>query len=170
MPNVEDDPSQHVPDPYTPDDDASDNEPAELPTNNPTQAEPRPSRHRRPTYKLMNQENDGMTRLRTAIGCMVQSLFENSSVAAMHAALTSRLDNTVNDHKQRLQLSDNTIEMNVDGSLNNLHPLSFVAKSGKNDTFHFHGAMQQDDRDEFIKAMVKELEEHHRNRHWKLVL
>ena len=92
---------------------------------------------------------------------MVQRLFENSSVATMHMALNSRLDDTVNDHRQRLQMSGSTIEMNVDGSLNNLHPLSFVAKSGKNETFHFHGAMQQDDRDEFIKAMIRELEEHH---------
>ena len=44
-----------------------------------------------------------------------------------------------------------------------------MTKNAKNDVFHFHQAMQQDDRDEFIKAMVKELEDHKRNKHWKLV-
>ena len=163
--------SQDFPDPTTPDDDETPvDELTVQPTDNPTPVETRPSRHRRPTYKLMNQENDGMTRLCTAIGCMVQRLFENSPVAAMHTVFKEKLNDTVNDHRNRLQILDNTIEMNVDGSLNNLHPLTFVAKSGKNDTFHFNGALQQDDREEFIKVMVKELEEHHRNKHWKLVL
>ena len=62
-----------------------------------------------------------------------------------------------------------TVELNIDGSINFMHPMSFVAKSGKNDTFHFHDAMRQDDRGEFIKAMVKELDQHHKNKHWKLV-
>ena len=50
-----------------------------------------------------------------------------------------------------------------------MHPMSFVAKSGKNDTFHIDDAMQQDNQGEFIKAMVKELDQHHKNKHWKLV-
>ena len=171
VPSADDDLSQDFPDPTTPDDDETPvDELTVQPTDNPTPVETRPSRHRRPTYKLMNQENDGMTRLCTAIGCMVQRLFENSPVAAMHTVFKEKLNDTVNDHRNRLQILDNTIEMNVDGSLNNLHPLTFVAKSGKNDTFHFNGALQQDDREEFIKVMVKELEEHHRNKHWKLVL
>ena len=146
VPSTDDDLSQDFPDPMTPnDDEAPDNNLTVQPTENPTQRETRPSRRRRPTYKLMNQENGGMTRLHTAIGCMLQWLFENSPVAAMHIVFKEKLNNTVNDHRNRLQMLDNTIKMNVDDSLNNLHPLSFVAKSGKNDTFHFHGAMQQDD-------------------------
>jgi hypothetical protein len=35
--------------------------------------------------------------------------------------------------------------------------------------FYFHQAIQEDDREEFIEAVVKELEAHRSNKHWKLV-
>jgi len=44
-----------------------------------------------------------------------------------------------------------------------------MATSGKNDTFYFHDAMKEPDRDQFIMAMTKELKDHHDNNHWKLV-
>jgi len=64
---------------------------------------------------------------------------------------------------------DEGVELNVDGSLNFIHPMALAAKTGANDTFYFHQAMQQEDRAEFIKAMVKELEDHHKHKHWRLV-
>ena len=59
--------------------------------------------------------------------------------------------------------------MNVDSSYNFTHLLSLAVRSGSNVTFHFHDAMKQPDRNEFIKAMVKELKDHHDNNHWELV-
>ena len=50
-----------------------------------------------------------------------------------------------------------------------MHPLSLAIVSGKNDTFHFHDAMHQPDREQFIEAMIKELNDHHTNKHWRLV-
>ena len=44
-----------------------------------------------------------------------------------------------------------------------------ATSSGKNDTYHFHDAMRQPDCEEFIKAMIKELKDHHDNKHWRLV-
>ena len=56
------------------------------------------------------------------------------------------------------------MKLNIDGSMNFMHPLSLATKTGKNDTFHFHQAMQQEDREDFIRAMVKELEDHRDNK------
>ena len=79
------------------------------------------------------------------------------------------MKNRVSKHADRLMMYPQIVEMNVDGSINNMHPLCMVNSSGKNDTYHFHDAMRQPDREEFIKAMVKELKDHHENKHWKLV-
>ena len=73
------------------------------------------------------------------------------------------------DHKKQMMMADGAIEMNVDGSINYMHPMCFVTKSGKNNTFHFHGAMTQDDFNDFIKVMVNNLDGHHKNKYWKLV-
>ena len=61
------------------------------------------------------------------------------------------------------------VQLNVDGSTNYLHPLSLITKNNNNDTFYFHQAMEQDDYDDFIQAMIKNLEDHRVNKHWKLV-
>ena len=83
--------------------------------------------------------------------------------------IKGRMKNRVREHANRLMMYPQIVEMNVDGSINNMHPLCMVTSSGKNDTYHFHDAMRQPDREEFIKAMVKELKDHHENKHWKLV-
>ena len=61
------------------------------------------------------------------------------------------------------------VQLNADGSSNFLHPLSFATQTAGNEVYHFHQAMQQDDRDAFIQAMIKELQDHHDNKHWTLV-
>ena len=57
----------------------------------------------------------------------------------------------------------------MDGSLNHVHPLSLTIVSGKNNTFYVHDVMKQPDREQFIQAMIKELNDHHENNHWTLV-
>ena len=47
------------------------------------------------------------------------------------------------------------MKLNIDGSMNFMHSLSLATKTGKNDTFHFHQAMQQEGWKDFIRAMVK---------------
>ena len=61
------------------------------------------------------------------------------------------------------------IDPNVDGYTIFLHPFSFAAQTAGNEVFHFHQAMREDDREECVKAMIKELEDHRKNKHWKLV-
>ena len=103
------------------------------------------------------------------MGYIASYITKTVNIKAMYDELRDRFNKEVDDHTNRLQMHDHTVELNVDGSLNYMHPMSLTAKTGANDTFHFHQAMQQPDRAEFIKAMVKELEDHHRHKHWKLV-
>ena len=47
-------------------------------------------------------------------------------------------------------------------------PLSFLSKT-QNDTMYFHQAMKEPDREEFVKAMVKEYNDHTDRKHWELI-
>ena len=58
------------------------------------------------------------------------------------------------------------INMNNDGTYNNLYPLSFAAKNDSNDTFYLHQAIKEPDADKFIEAMEKEINDHEHRRHW----
>lgn len=64
---------------------------------------------------------------------------------------------------------DEAVQLNVDGSINFMHPLSLATQTAGNDVFYFYQAMQEDDREDFIKAMIKEFDDHQSNNHWKLV-
>jgi len=127
------------------------------------------SRHRKPTIKLANSENKHMSKLRSGVGLMVALATSIQTPKRVYSKVKKTLHGKVQEHAERLMLYEETLEMNVDGSLNFIHPLSLAVSSGQNDTFHFHDAMQQPDREEFIKAMIKELKDHHDNQHWRLV-
>jgi hypothetical protein len=73
-------------------------------------------------------------------------------------------------HQAKLMFYDKAVQLNMDGSINYTHPLSFATQTASNEAFYFHQAMQEDNQEDFIDAMVKELEAYHRsNNHWKLV-
>jgi hypothetical protein len=57
-----------------------------------------------------------------------------------------------------------------DYSLQNetMNPIVFVSHANK-DTMYFHEAMQAPDADEFIKAVVKEVNDHIERKHWELI-
>ena len=48
------------------------------------------------------------------------------------------------------------------------NPIAFMAHSNK-DTMYFHEAMQAPDKDEFAKAVVKEVNDHIDHKHWELI-
>lgn len=57
-----------------------------------------------------------------------------------------------------------------DGTCNRLHFLSFLTQDvASNEVFHYHQAMKQDDRDDFIEAMKKEIRDHEEREHWVIV-
>jgi hypothetical protein len=61
------------------------------------------------------------------------------------------------------------INLNVDGMYNHFNPMSFAASKSDNDTYMFHEMLRQPDKDEFVKAMIKELADHTSCQHWVTV-
>jgi hypothetical protein len=55
-----------------------------------------------------------------------------------------------------------------DATYNNFHPFAYAASLADADTMHLAEAMQQTDRDEFVKAMEKEIADHADNKHWSI--
>ena len=56
-----------------------------------------------------------------------------------------------------------------DGTLNSVPELfAYPASVAKKDTMYIKKSMQQDDRNEFLKAMVKEIEDHTVRGHWRI--
>jgi hypothetical protein len=80
-----------------------------------------------------------------------------------------RIERQIISHQARVMHYEEAVELNVDGSINTTHPFSFATTTANNEAYHFHQAMQEDDREEFIAAMIKELEDHTKNNHWVLV-
>lgn len=88
-----------------------------------------------------------------------------------YAVFKATIKSSVKSHQAKLQFFEETVNLNYDRSINNLHPLSYATQSVDNECYHFlHEAMKQPDREDFIRAMEKELADHHDNKHWKLVL
>ena len=63
----------------------------------------------------------------------------------------------------------NTLARLHDNSLNELCQLfAYPASMADTDTMYLHEAMRQEDKEEFLKAMVKEIEDHTSRGHWRI--
>jgi hypothetical protein len=49
------------------------------------------------------------------------------------------------------------------------NPIAFLSRHSDPDTMYFHEAIRQPDREEFIKAIIKEINDHIRRKHWILI-
>ena len=56
----------------------------------------------------------------------------------------------------------------TDGTLNYPYPLALAAQAADTETFHYAMAMQQPDREQFILAMMKEMEDLTKAEVWEL--
>ena len=59
------------------------------------------------------------------------------------------------------------VNQHFDGTFNYFHPLAFTETSD-NETYTFKEMLQQEDKNEFIKAMLKEVQDHENRNHWHL--
>jgi hypothetical protein len=48
-------------------------------------------------------------------------------------------------------------------------PIAFLSAQGGADTMHFDQAMQQEDREHFIQAIIDEVNAHIETKHWELI-
>ena len=61
------------------------------------------------------------------------------------------------------------INSNFDETLNYVHEFAFAAGLQHNDVYTFKHALQQDDREDFLQAAIKEIDDHKKCGHWELV-
>ena len=70
----------------------------------------------------------------------------------------------------RMMQKYHEMEELYDGTFNSTHLYSFVTQdAASNETFHYHQAMQQPDKEQFREAMIKEVRDHEERGHWELV-
>jgi hypothetical protein len=65
--------------------------------------------------------------------------------------------------------SFHSAHMNFDNKLNMLHPMALMAEANDNDTYTFCQMLKQPDAAEFVKAMIKEADDHETRNHWEVV-
>ena len=53
-----------------------------------------------------------------------------------------------------------------DGTWNNLNPFAYASEMSDNDCYTFKEMLKQDDKNQFIKAMMVEIEDHETREHW----
>ena len=94
---------------------------------------------------------------------LLSSMLHTYAYAALKA---SRMRAAISMHARLTHHAEN-INLNADAIYNYLHPLSFAAKYSENEIYYLHETMRQDDYEDFIRAMVKEIEDHSKNGHWK---
>lgn len=107
--------------------------------------------------------------LRQALSFVASFFTEVKGPGNLYVAMKAQLNEALSTHLEKEMAYEKLVELNVDGSFNFKHPLSFVTQAGKNDTYYFSQAMQEPDRDQFIAAMIKEINDHESNHHWVLV-
>ena len=61
------------------------------------------------------------------------------------------------------------VNQHFDGTLNCIHPFALASKNADNDTFTLKEMMRQDDKAEFIKAMMAKLLDHESRTHWTVM-
>jgi hypothetical protein len=70
---------------------------------------------------------------------------------------------------QKVVLHSNRVNAHFDGTINKLHHAALMVDSGDNDTYHLKDMLKQDDRSDFITAMVKEVADHEARNHWTVL-
>ena len=114
----------------------------------PTQSFRRSSRVRKGVDRLTSSKLGDLVSesMLNALG-VISSYFSTLSDKPSHCYISFKLafHNKLATHHAKLMQYDMAVQLNVDGTLNFIHPLSFAAETKGNDVFYFHQAMQEDD-------------------------
>ena len=60
------------------------------------------------------------------------------------------------------------VATHFDGTLNYLNPMAYASTLSDNETYTFKEMLQQPDKNDFIMAMIKEIQDHENREHWSL--
>ena len=91
---------------------------------------------------------------------MVSSALLSSGVNAMKEPSTM---------VQRVCLHTERVNAHFDGTINKFHHACLSVDAGDNDTYTLKQMLQQDDKNDFIHAMVKEIDDHCERKHWDVI-
>ena len=123
--------------------------------------------------QLKNAENGSKNKAHKAFGAVSKRLVR---LGGLFALLTTAFEMPSHPLPKNASMMQKAVckfhECNelYDGTLNQLHNFAFTADVASNEVFTYNQAMRQEDRGEFIKAMMKEVEDHESRDHWALVL
>ena len=62
-----------------------------------------------------------------------------------------------------------TVNNHLDGTINSVHHAFMAANAGDNDVYTLKQMLQQEDKNDFIQAMVSEIDDHCKRDHWTVV-
>ena len=60
--------------------------------------------------------------------------------------------------------------MNFDNTCNDILHHVYSAAKESNESYTFKEMLRQDDRDQFVEAMQKEIDDHTKRKHWEIIL
>jgi len=128
----------------------------------------RSGRQRNPTWELADPVNK---KLKTALGLLsyVVLITSMAHTYAYSALKATKIHKAISMHAKMINHIE-IINLNADTTYNYMHPLSYATKNGDNEVYYLFEAIQQDDREDFILAMQKEVKDHCSRKHWKPVL
>ena len=133
---------------------------------------------------FINLEKSG---LRRSPRLQAQKAVAYTALAAIHLKITSLYSDTKCKLLESLTQDDlgapihytafftaaavrcEELNLLMDGTINKVHEFIFAANQQQNETYTFKDALLQDDAADFIKAMVKEIDDHEKNNHWTMV-
>jgi hypothetical protein len=73
------------------------------------------------------------------------------------------------DSLNKVVLHSQRVNTHFDGTLNAIHHAALTAAAGDNDTYTLKDVFKQDDKSEFIQAMMKEVNDHESRNHWTVL-
>jgi hypothetical protein len=122
----------------------------------------RSSRTRRLTSKAKDSNNSTVRRIFSLfVACTtIFGAIEATPADTDYSSMS--LLNKVALHTQR-------VNTHFDGTINKLHHAVLMADGGDNDTYHLKDMLKQEDKSEFISAMVKEVQDHESRNHWTVL-
>ena len=128
----------------------------------------RSGRHRKPTWNLADPINK---KLKTALR-LLSFVVLRTSMAHTYAYSTLKaikIHKYISMHTRMINHIE-IINLNAGATSNYMHPLSYATKNGNNEVHYLHEAMRQEDREDCIIAIQKEVEDHCSRGHWKPAL
>ena len=92
----------------------------------------------------------------------------SNRVRRMTDRMRESLEQATGNFSYALTYYDRMHEFDYEDQVSRDSPISYLAKTDQ-DTMYLHQAMQEPDRDRFIQAIIKEVNDHIERKHWELI-